>query len=461
MLNNQYNSKYLNIKKIVKDDGTVVFLEKDHLNSVEDVVLFQDKVIGQRTETAGTPLLTIVEHIAADATTSTCAINNIKVNGIAQVPDSSKTVDIPVPTKLADLTEDSTHKFVSNTDKTTWNAKQDALVFEGGNYDPATNKVLCKSDIAAFTGATRFRGKVEHAYDIDDPKNGDIIIMGTKEYIYCDECDPVWSEIGDESTHAVKGSIVNSDIAADAAIAQSKVAGLVDVLDSKVDVESGKSLVDDTEIEKIHEHDNKTTLDAITAEAWNSLVGKTETDPVFTEWKNGNGLAAGGDGSSAAKSYDFGVALGIETYSRLGVAVGPNAEAGDATTGIATAVGRHAQAKSKYSVALGGGDNATSAAIVAKGAEGAVQIGIGTNNVANTLKFKGTTVVDASGKIPTASLEFNPDTKVNVVSGKGLSTNDYTTAEKNKLASEVELVFTLSDNNTKTFKLVGTEVTES
>lgn len=113
-------------------------------------------------------------------------------------------------------------------------AKQDTLVFESDNYDAETNKVITKSDltaaVAGLAGATHFIGvKTELP---ESGENGDICIIGTKEYVYA-TVDAKWHELGDEGTHAIKGEIVDADIKAGAAIAQSKIAGLTDALAAK------------------------------------------------------------------------------------------------------------------------------------------------------------------------------------------------------------------------------------
>lgn len=53
-------------------------------------------------------------------------IESISVNGTTQ-PIRDKNVDITVPTEISDLSQDSTHRTVSDTEKATWNGKQDAL----------------------------------------------------------------------------------------------------------------------------------------------------------------------------------------------------------------------------------------------------------------------------------------------------------------------------------------------
>lgn len=54
-------------------------------------------------------------------------IEIVKVNGTALTPDSNKAVDVPVPTTLSSLTDDATHRLVSDDEKESWNEKQDAL----------------------------------------------------------------------------------------------------------------------------------------------------------------------------------------------------------------------------------------------------------------------------------------------------------------------------------------------
>ena len=58
----------------------------------------------------------------------------IQKNG-TQVGDSydgsaAKTINIGVPTALSDLTDDANHRLVTDTEKATWNAKQNAFVIE-------------------------------------------------------------------------------------------------------------------------------------------------------------------------------------------------------------------------------------------------------------------------------------------------------------------------------------------
>ena len=113
-------------------------------------------------------------------------------------------------------------------------AKQDVLAFQSDNYDKETNKVITKSDldtaVAGLSGAVHFIGVKESLPTSGN--NGDICIVGNKEYVYSTS-DSKWHELGDETIYAVKGQIKDVDVAADAAIAQSKIAGLTGALDAK------------------------------------------------------------------------------------------------------------------------------------------------------------------------------------------------------------------------------------
>ena len=118
-------------------------------------------------------------------------------------------------------------------------AKQDTLAFQSNNYDKETNKVITKSDldtaIAGLTGVTHFKGVVENLPA--SAENGDIYIKtdGT-EYIYVKPdamTEGRFEELGDQNSHIKHGTVVDSDIAANAAISQSKIAGLTDALAAK------------------------------------------------------------------------------------------------------------------------------------------------------------------------------------------------------------------------------------
>jgi len=172
--------------------------------------------------------------------------------------------DIPTVTmsKISDAGALATKDEVAESDlasalTTKINGKQDALVFNTA-YDATNNKAATMADIEdaveGLSGAMHFRGVVNADPTITPPsldpaaESGDVVIYGNKEFVYDGTS---WHELGDETIYAVKGEITNSDIAANAAIAQSKIANLTTDLSGKVDKETGKSLVSDTEISKL------------------------------------------------------------------------------------------------------------------------------------------------------------------------------------------------------------------
>lgn len=147
--------------------------------------------------------------------------------------------------------------------------KQDKLGFEG-TYDKTTNPVTTKTYVdsaitnatAGLTGAMHFKGKLDALPAAADYDAGDVVIVGQKEYVLLDDKGTKsWSLLGDEGSYAVKGSIADADIAKNAGIKQSKIDGLTDALDAKLDSttaastyvakETGKSLIADTLITKL------------------------------------------------------------------------------------------------------------------------------------------------------------------------------------------------------------------
>ena len=117
--------------------------------------------------------------------------------------------------------------------------KQNIIVWENNNYDGKTNKAITKKDLDdAFNkvaSAIQFRGIVDELPAT--AQNGDMYIVGSKEYIYViDDKGARFEELGDQAIYAIKGEISNSDIASDAAIAQEKIAGLIDALNAKENI---------------------------------------------------------------------------------------------------------------------------------------------------------------------------------------------------------------------------------
>lgn len=119
--------------------------------------------------------------------------------------------------------------------------KQDTLVFNTA-YNASSNKAATMADVnnavSGLSGAMHYVGEsttdpaggTATVEGHEDWASGDVVTYNAKEYVYDGEN---WRELGDESSFAVKGSIVDADIAAGANIAQSKIAGLETALASK------------------------------------------------------------------------------------------------------------------------------------------------------------------------------------------------------------------------------------
>ena len=125
--------------------------------------------------------------------------------------------------------------------QTTLNGKQDTIVFNTA-YNASTNKAATMTDVqnavSGLSGAMHYIGEsttdpstgTATVEGHEDWVSGDVVTYQSKEYVYDGEN---WRELGDESSYAVKGSIVDADIAANANIAQSKIANLVTDLAAK------------------------------------------------------------------------------------------------------------------------------------------------------------------------------------------------------------------------------------
>lgn len=166
-------------------------------------------------------------------------------------------------------------------------AKQDTLAFQNDNYDKTTNKAITKSDldaaVAGLAGAVHFIGVKESLPTSGN--NGDICIVGNKEYVYSTN-DSQWHELGDETIYAVKGQIKDADIAADAAIAQSKIAGLTDALNAKADSADLGTMASETAADYIKKTDAPGYADILTATvAGTTYETKADATAKLTEAK--------------------------------------------------------------------------------------------------------------------------------------------------------------------------------
>ena len=119
--------------------------------------------------------------------------------------------------------------------------KQDTLVFNTA-YNASSNKAATMADVtnavSGLSGAMHYIGEsttdpaggTATVEGHEDWVSGDVVTYNAKEYVYDGEN---WRELGDESSFAVKGSIVDTDIAGACNIAKSKISGLETALAGK------------------------------------------------------------------------------------------------------------------------------------------------------------------------------------------------------------------------------------
>ena len=151
--------------------------------------------------------------------------------------------------------------------------KQNTLVFNSA-YDASTNKAATMADVSAavgdLSGAMHFEGVKESVpEDLAGYSSGDVILVGNKEYVFDGK---TWRELGDESIYAVKGSIVNADIASNAAIAQSKIANLTTDLGKKANTADLGSMVTETATNYIKKTE---------APGYNDILTKTSASTTY------------------------------------------------------------------------------------------------------------------------------------------------------------------------------------
>ena len=156
--------------------------------------------------------------------------------------------------------------------------KQDTIVFNTA-YNASTNKAATMTDVqnavAGLSGAMHYVGEsttdpstgTATVEGHEDWVSGDVVTYQSKEYVYDGEN---WRELGDESSYAIKGSIVDADIAPNANIAQSKIANLVTDLAAKAtpaDITSAIQALD---------------MAAVSVATGNKITSIAETDGVIS-----------------------------------------------------------------------------------------------------------------------------------------------------------------------------------
>jgi len=124
-------------------------------------------------------------------------IESISVNGTAQAV-TNKNVDISVPTDLSDLTEDTTHRTVTDTEKSTWNGKQAALV-SGSNIKTVNGESILGSGNISVSGGTGGDANVIESITF----NGNSVPVTNKNAAITVSIPSALSDLTADSTHRV------------------------------------------------------------------------------------------------------------------------------------------------------------------------------------------------------------------------------------------------------------------
>ena len=102
-------------------------------------------------------------------------------------------------------------------------------------YDATNNKIATAADVA---GGVHFKGVYASLEDIDfTPANGDLVVVGTKEYIFSEDSSEGWVPLGDENAWDTKGSAAQA-----LASAQSYADGKITALSGSASADSGYAL---------------------------------------------------------------------------------------------------------------------------------------------------------------------------------------------------------------------------
>ena len=131
-----------------------------------------------------------------------------------------------------------------------------------------------KTDLGSITNVMNFRGTYDSTDDVTDPKTGDVIVVGNKEYVYTDKNE--WSEYGDASANAAAISELQNRItAAEQAINTKVSAATFETTVNNINTEVGKK-ADTTYVDEEVGKVNTSLLAHI--EAYTTKIGNIEND---------------------------------------------------------------------------------------------------------------------------------------------------------------------------------------
>ena len=237
------NTNNTNVIMSTNDDGSIVFEQKDIVYNIDYIpnVVYANKdntdltlqIMIPRTLNVDTnakyPLVVYIQGSAwrkQNVYRNLVALGDFARRGYVVAIVEYRPSDTAIfPAQIED-TRDAIKFMLDNSDK----------------YNADTNKAATMTDVqnavAGLSGAMHYVGEsttdpstgTATVEGHEDWVAGDVVTYNAKEYVYDGEN---WRELGDESSYAIKGSIVDADIAPNANIAQSKIANLVTDLAAK------------------------------------------------------------------------------------------------------------------------------------------------------------------------------------------------------------------------------------
>lgn len=330
---------------------------------------------------------------------------------------------VVVPTDLADLNEDTTHRVVTDTEKSTWNAK--------GTYTkPSTG--IPKTDLAS--GVQSSLDKADTALQAH---------QSLSDYRTASAQDTIDSGKMSKDTTATEGNIAVFDANGNAVDSDKPISAVLPVLTGTTAPTSSTV----AEVGQIYRDTVKNIFYICVgvnedAYSWNALLlGLPRKDSRYV---NGIRIHSGYDNGTYIMPIAIGLSAEIGQYDVYGIAIGCNATAesgiaiGSSNTGRTKALGQ-------YSIAIGNGMYNDS--VVANG-KGAIQLGMGTNNNAWTFQVYSYQLLDeTTGLIPYARTNDVAQTVDSVlVAGRRYllgtqSTLSLTLPTTAELGQQIEVVF--------------------
>lgn len=377
-------------------------------------------------------------------------IAQIDLTGKADVDDvPTKTSDLTndsgfitsadVPTDLADLSDDATHRLVTDTEKSTWSGKQDAIADLASIRTNAGKGATAIQATDYAGGSTAGVVKTSSTYGVGTNGSGYLygLIIPAAQY-------------GSSNSNAIvsKGTLDNQNFVSDGSYVHTDN----NYTTTEKNKLSGLSNYDDTEVKN-----RLTTIEGKEA-GWDAKADVSDIPTKTSELTNDSGFL-----TSHQSLDDYYTKTNVDTLISSCAPLNHNHDDSYYTKEqITTIVGKYTKTEDLADVALSNSyDDLDDLPTIP-----AEQVQADWNEVDSTKKSyiankptipEGSVLYHSLGQNVDGAIDQKVVTdaladKVDAVSGKGLSTNDYTTTEKTKLAGLSNYDDTALDNRVSTIE---------